>query len=148
MKTSNPVRRTRPTLRAALEETLATLSHGGSGSATARVGAVLAVVEEQGLLHQFPWQRWIFTPEGARFFSGSDAFASATPDDLCRVLTVHVEVERAEAGHLIAEIESGRLPALLERLHQLAAVSDDNGGDGAEAPVGVLTSPTNTDRPH
>ena len=74
-----------------------------------------------GWITPFDWSAWASGPEGQSLLGHPEAVASATADDLRRLLTVYVRAERFGDGTLAAAFASGMLTAIVRRAAVLAA---------------------------
>jgi hypothetical protein len=72
----------------------------------------------------FDWPAWAAGPDGQALLGHPEAVASASADDLRRLLTVYVRSERFGDGTLEAAFASGMLTAIIRRAGVLAAASD------------------------
>jgi hypothetical protein len=68
----------------------------------------------------FDWPEWASGPEGQALLGHPAAVASASADDLRKLLTVHVRSERFGDGTLEAAFASGMLSAIVRRASVLA----------------------------
>ena len=68
----------------------------------------------------FDWGAWKDTSEAMELRDNSNAMASATPDQIAKLLTVLVRQERFCAGALAGAFERGLLGAILRRAMTLA----------------------------
>ena len=64
----------------------------------------------------FDWRSWQPT---ANEFLNSEVIASASLDDICKLLTLHIRKDRFCDGHLLVVANSGQLYRILLRLQQL-----------------------------
>ncbi len=72
-----------------------------------------------GWVKQFDWSAWMGTPEGRRLIESPDLVASATHDQLAKLLTVYIRGERFNEGALNSAFESGLLTAIVRRAEAL-----------------------------
>jgi len=86
-----------------------------SGEADAFVKAAY----DLGWVKQFDWSAWAATPEGKRLTESPDLVASATHDQLAKLLTVYIRGERFNEGALNSAFESGLLTAIVKRAEAL-----------------------------
>jgi hypothetical protein len=86
--------------------------------------AFLAALGEGGWVTPFDWMRWIAGPEGKALSSGPAAVATASEDDLGRLLTAIVRSDRFNEGSLAGAWESGMLTAIVRRAGVLADEED------------------------
>jgi hypothetical protein len=63
----------------------------------------------------FDWMTWLQTDEGAAFRDRPDALATASPDDLARLLTAIVRSDRFVEGSIAGAFESGLLTRIAQR---------------------------------
>lgn len=68
-----------------------------------------------GWVRPFDWVVWMTTPEGRRLLSDQSSIASATADQLSKVLTAHVRRDRFADGTLLEAFESGLMRAIAAR---------------------------------
>jgi hypothetical protein len=68
----------------------------------------------------FDWSAWATTSEAQLLRDDPSALASASPDDLGRLLTVVVRGDRFSQGELLAAWDSGLLRRIVERAAKLA----------------------------
>jgi hypothetical protein len=69
------------------------------------------------------WMRWVATDEAANILTDPAAIASATPEQLERVLTSLVRGERFSDGTLEGAWQRGILTAVVRRAAELAEVT-------------------------
>lgn len=72
------------------------------------------------VLEGFDWTTWINTPEAIKLRDNPDAMASATPDQIAKLLTALVRQERFSDGTLASAFKSGLLLAISRRAMTLA----------------------------
>ena len=89
---------------------------------------VQAVYDLGWVRADFDWGEWMQTQEASRLRDDSDALATATPDQLARLLTVLIRQERFCEGSLGAAYESGLLSGILRRMAALASDAPCCGG--------------------
>jgi hypothetical protein len=77
-----------------------------------------------GWVTPFDWPAWASSPEGQRLLGHPEAVASATAEDLGKLLTTYVRSERFGDGSLEAAFESGMLTAIARRASVLAGELD------------------------
>ncbi|HEY6056870.1 MAG TPA: DUF6508 domain-containing protein [Candidatus Limnocylindrales bacterium] len=75
---------------------------------------------ELGWVFDFDWMTWLGTPEGRHLASGPEFIASASADDLARLLTAIIRGERFGDGEIEGAYNSGILPAIARRARELA----------------------------
>lgn len=63
----------------------------------------------------FDWPSWQRTEVARHLLSNPQSIETATAEDLERLLTVHVRLDRFSEGHLASAFESGQLPAIARR---------------------------------
>jgi hypothetical protein len=78
-------------------------------------------------VHPFDWPAWAASPDGRRLIEAPDRIASATADDLGRLLTTIVRGDRFSEGQLLHAAEAGLLLAIARRA---AALLDERDGLG------------------
>jgi hypothetical protein len=76
---------------------------------------------ELGWVYSFDWMQWLGSPEGRLLSSGPEPVASASADDLARLLTAILRGERFADGNVEGAFESGILLAIARRARELAA---------------------------
>ncbi len=81
----------------------------------------ISIAYEFGWVIPFDWGTWAQTPKGQLLSAGGDAVATATPDDLARLLTTLIRSERFGDGQLEGAYESGLLTAIVSRAAALAS---------------------------
>jgi Family of unknown function (DUF6508) len=74
-----------------------------------------------GWITPFDWMAWAASPEGQALLGHPDAVASASADDLRKLLTTYVRGERFGDGTLENAFMSGMLTAIMRRAGVLAA---------------------------
>jgi hypothetical protein len=79
-----------------------------------------------GWIVVFDWGTWLQTPEGAALRE-PEAVASATPDQLSKLLTAIVRSERFTDGSIAGAFESGLLLAICRRAAVLATSGEGSG---------------------
>ena len=72
-----------------------------------------------GWVYSFDWMAWLQTPEGHRLSSGPDPVATATTEDLARLLTAIIRGDRFSEGQLDGAFRSGILQAIARRAQTL-----------------------------
>lgn len=77
-----------------------------------------------GWIEPFDWPSWAASPEGQALLSHPEAVASASEDDLRRLLTVYVRSERFGDGTLENAHASGMLTAIIRRAAVLGGTLD------------------------
>lgn len=91
---------------------------------SAQAQAFLTALAEGGWVTPFDWTTWIASPEGQALSSGPAAVATASEDDLGRLLTAIVRSDRFNEGSLAGAWESGMLTAIVRRAGVLADEED------------------------
>ena len=71
----------------------------------------------------FDWMVWAQTPEGRALHDDREALANATPDQLARLLTAVIRMDRFSDGALADSYDSGLITAILRRAAVLASQS-------------------------
>jgi hypothetical protein len=81
----------------------------------------------------FDWMTWLGTEEGAAFRDAPESLATASVDDLAKLITAIVRSDRFVEGSLVGAFESGLLARIAQRAAALlgestggAAVGDDH----------------------
>jgi hypothetical protein len=72
------------------------------------------------VLGDFDWRTWQDTSEARELRDNPDAMARATPDQIAKLLTVLIRLERFCTGSLASAFESGFLGSILRRAAALA----------------------------
>lgn len=72
------------------------------------------------VLTDFDWPAWQNTPEAVKLRNNTGTFASATSDQIAKMLTVLIRQERFSDGTLAGAFKSGLLGAILRRAMALA----------------------------
>lgn len=78
----------------------------------------------RALVTPFDWADWASAPEGQRLIGHREAVASATVDDLGKLVTAYVRGDRFNEGLLAEAFDSGMLTAIARRASVLAAELD------------------------
>ena len=86
------------------------------------------LVDARAMITPFDWPAWASDPEGQALLGHPEAVASASADDLRKLLTVYVRSERFGDGTLEAAFDSGMLIAIIRRAGVLAAEGEPNRG--------------------
>lgn len=73
-----------------------------------------------GWVVPFDWMIWAGTPEGRHLIDDPAAVATASADDLRKLLTTIIRGERFSEGSIAAAIESGHVLAICRRAGELA----------------------------
>jgi hypothetical protein len=73
-----------------------------------------------GWITTYDWPTWAASPEGQALLGDPEAVASASAEDLGRLLTVYVRSERFGDGTLENAFKSGMLTAIVRRAGVLA----------------------------
>jgi hypothetical protein len=81
--------------------------------------AFVVVVTRAGWLITFDWASWAQTAEGQRLLGEPRHVATATADQLAKVLTALIRAERFSEGTLNGAFENGLLLALARRAEAL-----------------------------
>ena len=76
-------------------------------------------VRRAGWVSPFDWASWAQTAEGQDLLGDPCNIASASPDQIAKVLTVVIRGERFSEGTLSAAFESGLLLAVIRRAETL-----------------------------
>ena len=74
-----------------------------------------------GWITPFDWMSWASSPAGQALLGHPDAVASASADDLRKLLTTYVRGERFGEGTLENAFNSGMLTAIMRRAGVLAS---------------------------
>lgn len=90
--------------------------------------ALVFLADARAIITPFDWPAWASGPEGQSLLGHPEAVASASPDDLRKLLTVYVRSERFGDGTLEAAFDSGMLSAIVRRAGVLAAEGEPNRG--------------------
>lgn len=75
-----------------------------------------------GFVFPFDWAAWARTTDGQRLLENNEAVATATPDQLRRLLTVIIRGDRFSDGTIADAFESGLFTAICRRATVLAGV--------------------------
>ena len=78
------------------------------------------LADARALVHPFDWPTWAASAEGRALLEDPAAVASASAEDLGRMLTALVRSERFGDGTLEAAFERGMLTAIARRAAELA----------------------------
>lgn len=81
------------------------------------------LADARALIVPFDWPAWASSPEGQALLGHPDRVASASADDLRRLVTTYVRAERFGDGTLENAFSSGMLTAIARRARALAAES-------------------------
>jgi hypothetical protein len=81
--------------------------------------AFVKAAYDLGWVKQFDWPAWMGTPEAKRLTESPDLVASATHDQLAKLLTAYIRGERFNEGVLNSAFESGLLTAIVRRAEAL-----------------------------
>lgn len=73
-----------------------------------------------GWVVPFNWSQWAASPEGRRLLWDPEAIASASVEDLARIITTIVREDRFSEGALDDAFECGVLTAIARRAGELA----------------------------
>ena len=79
--------------------------------------AFVRTIEDAGWCTSCDWQAW--RDEGHRYVGDPALVANADVEILAKLLTLHVQLDRLNEGHLIDMAEQGHLQAILGRLREL-----------------------------
>lgn len=82
---------------------------------------LVQTARELGWVYDFDWQAWMASEEGRHLLGDGQSVASATPDQLERLLTVIIRSDHLGDGALDAADMSGLLVAILRRAEALAS---------------------------
>lgn len=82
--------------------------------------AFVSEMYELGWVYAFDWRAWLETPDGRRLSSGPAPIASASADDLQRLITAILRSERFGDGQIEGAFESGILLAIALRARVLS----------------------------
>jgi hypothetical protein len=74
---------------------------------------------ELGFVHDFDWMQWLATPDGQDLAARPAAVATASADELGKVLTAIIRSERFGDGQIEGALESGMLLAIARRAEAL-----------------------------
>lgn len=85
-----------------------------------RAAALVQHCDAAGWVRPFDWAAWARTPEAETLRDDPTAMASATPEQLSRLLTTIIRNDRFSRGVLAACFESGLIVRILRRAKQLA----------------------------
>ncbi len=88
---------------------------------SAEVDAFRRQASEDGWVRRFDWPAWAETERGRALMADPIAVATATADELVRLITVAVRSDRFSEGSLAGFIERGFLAAVARRAADLAA---------------------------
>lgn len=78
------------------------------------------LADARTMIMPFDWPTWAGGPSGQALLGHPEAVASASADDLRRLLTVYMRSERFGDGTLEAAFDSGMLTAIIRRAAVLA----------------------------
>ncbi|MBA3396025.1 MAG: DUF2357 domain-containing protein [Deltaproteobacteria bacterium] len=78
---------------------------------------LISAIYEHNLIMNFDWSAW---RDEAQCFAEAERIRTASLDDVRRLLTLHVRMERFVEGHLSEVLASGQISPLLRRLGELA----------------------------
>ncbi|MEY8120367.1 DUF6508 domain-containing protein [Falsihalocynthiibacter sp. BN13B15] len=95
------------------------------GNPREAVGHFLDMLYEQNWVVPFDWQLWMETQGGVNLFAEDGvALASASPEQLCKMLTTFVRRDRFSWGDpLMGDFESGLITRIVRRAHVLSQSS-------------------------
>ena len=82
------------------------------------------LVDVRAWIEPFDWPSWAASAEGEALLGHPEAVASASEDDLRRLLTVYVRSEHFGDGALEAAFRSGMFTAIVRRASVLAGTLD------------------------
>jgi hypothetical protein len=74
-----------------------------------------------GWVYPFDWMAWAAGPEGRRLIEDPSLVATASADDLARLLTTIIRGERFSDGEIAGALASGHLLAIVRRAGVLAS---------------------------
>ena len=87
----------------------------GYASLSERSEAFLSEIVAAGWISPFDWVVWQTTPEGRQLLTDQSSIASATAEQLSRVLTTVVRQDRFAEGVLLEAFENGLMKAVAAR---------------------------------
>ena len=76
-----------------------------------------SAIQASGLMQDFDWMSW--DGEAGRHYQDPSLLSTAELDSVGKLLTLHINIERAVPGHLAGVCSSGHLQAVLRRLREL-----------------------------
>jgi hypothetical protein len=79
---------------------------------------------ETGWVYDFDWGRWSQTEKARRLRTDPVAIATATAEDLAKLLTMIVRGDRFSEGELASAFEAGILTAITRRAAALASETE------------------------
>lgn len=85
------------------------------------------LADARALMTPFDWPAWASGPDGQRLLGHPEEVASASADELSKLLTVYVRSERFGDGTLEAAFASGMLTAIIRRADALTSESPGGG---------------------
>ncbi|MEE8147428.1 MAG: DUF6508 domain-containing protein [Longimicrobiales bacterium] len=74
-------------------------------------------IHAAGLIQDFDWMTW--DEEARRYYHDPELLLTADLDIVEKLLTLHVSIDRAVAGHLAGVCTSGHMQAVLRRLREI-----------------------------
>lgn len=77
---------------------------------------------QNGWIEPFDWNAW--QAEALEYVQNPRALLGAGPEEIGKLLTLHVRRDRFFEGHLAAMIENGHMAAILRRLEAILANLD------------------------
>lgn len=85
---------------------------------------VTLAYEDGWVLANFDWGAWSVTEEATTLRDGPKALASATPDQLAKLITILVRQERFSEGTLLEACKAGLVLGIVRRAGDLARTAD------------------------
>ncbi len=86
--------------------------------------AFVAMAHEfRWVVQSFDWPKWRKTAEAEGLLAGPETIATASADQLAKLLTSFIRNERFCEGALLGAFKAGFLAAIVERAHALSDVS-------------------------
>lgn len=85
-----------------------------------RADAFIRTASDNGWVQPFDWMAWVETAEAKALRDDRQALATATSDDLQRLLTAIIRAERFSDGSLEWAFQSGLMAAIARRARTLA----------------------------
>lgn len=73
------------------------------------------------------WMKWAETPEARRFVDNPAEIATASAEQLARLLTTIIRGDRFSEGNMLGAFESGHLTAIAHRAQVLAGAAAGGG---------------------
>ena len=81
------------------------------------VGALAGAIRASGLMQEFDWMSW--DAEARPYYEDPSLLNTVDLDIVQKLLTLHLNIEQAVAGHLAGVCRSGHMQAVLRRLGEL-----------------------------